>query len=622
MSMTMVNKRRLVCLLMAVAIIIGAFQVNAAKVNAAETGPGYATVYQGVDYSRVYDYYYYISNNADVKLQFGDNNAAVLWHFVNYGMREGRQAKATFDVRSYKNAYSDLRLAFGNDLRKYYEHYIRWGYKENRVTTGVKTVKDPITKLDGVDYSKVYDFHYYQKKNADIKKAFGDDDIATLKHFVKYGMKEGRKASPKFDLKIYKKNNQDLVEKLGNGKSSNEAYYLNYINEGYNLVRNAMILDDTFYVDDSSDIVFVGDSRTFGMFRACYGLGGSFLARGGARLDWLKEQLPKLYDLKGKNIFINMGVNDLYNAAEYTKFYNSLPNSFVKNNKIIFLTVGPVDEELAKKCHMTRLNKNIEKFNHKVKNEIRSDILYLDSYNYLKKYGFSTYDGLHYTDDTMKKLYNWAKYNASDLQRNSNENCERMLTTYNNVNYYLVYDYWYYMDHNPDLQAAFGDNEAAALEHFVKYGMKEGRQANQLFNAKIYRSNNSDLRTAYGDDLQKYYEHFMKWGFNEHRSYCGSYYVKNPATIWNGVDYSKVYDYNYYIKRYPDLREAYGNNDVAVLKHFVEYGMKEGRQAIASFNVKVYRKANKDLRAAYGNDFRKYYEHYIKWGYKEKRVTK
>ena len=605
---------------MAVMILVGALQGNAAVVNAAEVG--YATVYQGVDYSRVYDFYYYINHHPDVKKYYGSNDAGALRHFVTCGMKEGRQAKETFDVKSYKNAYSDLRLAYGNDLQKYYEHYIKWGYKENRIATGVKTVRDPITKLDGVDYSKVYDFKYYQKKYKDIKKAFGDDDVATLKHFVKYGMKEGRKASPMFDLKIYKKNNKDLVKKLGNGKSSNEAYYLNYINEGYNLVRNAIILEDTFYIDENSDYVFVGDSRTFGMFRACYGMGGSFLARGGARIDWLKEQLPKLYDLKGKYIFINMGVNDLYHASEYADFYNHMPEDFIKNNTVAILTVGPVDEELAKKCHMTRYNKDIEAFNHTVVNCTRSDVRYLNSYWYLRKYGFSTYDGLHYTDETMKKLYNWVKYyNTSELNKNGNENCERMLTTINNVNYYLVYDYWYYMDNNPDLQAAFGDNEVAALEHFVKYGMREGRQANQLFNPKIYRSNNSDLRAAYGDDLQKYYEHFMKWGFREHRGYCGNYYVKDPLTVWDGVDYSEVYDYNYYIMKYPDLREAFGNNHVAVLKHFVQYGMKEGRQAKETFNVKTYRKANKDLRKAYGTDFRKYYMHYIKWGYRENRVT-
>ena len=39
----------------------------------------------------VFDYNYYISNNGDIKAAFGDDDVAVLAHFVNYGMSEGRR---------------------------------------------------------------------------------------------------------------------------------------------------------------------------------------------------------------------------------------------------------------------------------------------------------------------------------------------------------------------------------------------------------------------------------------------------------------------------------------------------------------------------------------------------
>ena len=44
-----------------------------------------------VDYSAVFDYNYYITNNGDIKAAFGDDDVAVLAHFVNYGMSEGRR---------------------------------------------------------------------------------------------------------------------------------------------------------------------------------------------------------------------------------------------------------------------------------------------------------------------------------------------------------------------------------------------------------------------------------------------------------------------------------------------------------------------------------------------------
>ena len=50
--------------------------------------------------------------------------------------------------------------------------------------------------------------------------------------------------------------------------------------------------------------------------------------------------------------------------------------------------------------------------------------------------------------------------------------------------------------------------------------------------------------------------------------------------------------------------------------------MKEGRQAIDSFNVEVYKNNYADLRNAFGNDLPKYYEHWIKYGTKEGRKAK
>lgn len=80
------------------------------------------------DYSLVYDFNYYISHNPDVKNTFGFDDEAVLQHFVDCGMNEGRQGNKNFNVYSYKNLYPDLRQIFGNDIRSYYQHYIDCGH--------------------------------------------------------------------------------------------------------------------------------------------------------------------------------------------------------------------------------------------------------------------------------------------------------------------------------------------------------------------------------------------------------------------------------------------------------------------------------------------------------------
>ena len=87
-------------------------------------------VYGGVDYSLVFDPIYYSNKYADLKKAFGTNATKLLAHFVVYGIKEGRQAKSTFNVRVYKDSHADLQRAFGNDMKAYVQHYLTYGCKE------------------------------------------------------------------------------------------------------------------------------------------------------------------------------------------------------------------------------------------------------------------------------------------------------------------------------------------------------------------------------------------------------------------------------------------------------------------------------------------------------------
>ena len=181
------------------------------------------------DYSAIFNATYYANKYPDLKAAYGTDKVSLYRHFVNYGMKEGRQAIASFDVKSYKNRYQDLRVAYGNDYTKYYIHYVRYGKSEGRSGAYCAEVKNPVTKLNGVDYSAVYDFKTYQAKNADVKKAFGNDDVATLKHFIKYGMKERRDAKSDFNVYQYIVNYKDLRKAYGYDYA---AYYKHFIKYG------------------------------------------------------------------------------------------------------------------------------------------------------------------------------------------------------------------------------------------------------------------------------------------------------------------------------------------------------------------------------------------------------
>lgn len=94
-----------------------------------------STIYNGVDYSSVYNFNYYIAHNDEVKSMFENNPADALKYFVEYGMAAGQQASEEFNVYVYMNKYPDLRTEFNEDLKRYYIHYRDYGKAEGRTGT-------------------------------------------------------------------------------------------------------------------------------------------------------------------------------------------------------------------------------------------------------------------------------------------------------------------------------------------------------------------------------------------------------------------------------------------------------------------------------------------------------
>lgn len=93
------------------------------------------------------------------------------------------------------------------------------------------------------------------------------------------------------------------------------------------------------------------------------------------------------------------------------------------------------------------------------------------------------------------------------------------------------------------------------------------------------------------------------------------------STVYGGLDYSLVFDALYYSNRYKDLKAAYGDNATALFTHFLTHGMREGRQAIDTFNVQVYRARYADLQKTFGENLPLYYQHYVQLGKNENRIA-
>ena len=187
------------------------------------------TVYNGVDYARVYDYDYYTSR-VHPELS-GNSDQTVLKYFVKNGIPAGEQAIKSFSVKSYRNANRDLRGTYGMKYSKYISQYISSGYAQGRTTTGYDDkIKDPVTTYEGQSYSRVYDFEYYKSKYAYIRNRFALDDFGALEFFVRYGMKKRHQACKEFNVVWYYNSNANMRYMCG---LDWQRYYLYYQKKAY-----------------------------------------------------------------------------------------------------------------------------------------------------------------------------------------------------------------------------------------------------------------------------------------------------------------------------------------------------------------------------------------------------
>lgn len=76
---------------------------------------------------------------------------------------------------------------------------------------------------------------------------------------------------------------------------------------------------------------------------------------------------------------------------------------------------------------------------------------------------------------------------------------------------------------------------------------------------------------------------------------------------------SKFFSEEYYLKQYPDIKEA----NIDSFKHYMEFGWKEGRNPSKYFDTNFYLNQYKDVKDANINPLL----HYMKFGRKENRVT-
>ena len=99
----------------------------------------------------------------------------------------------------------------------------------------------------------VFDANYYVSKHADLAAAFGNNHSALYNHFLEFGSKEGRQASPLFHSEYYLNNNGDLKAAFGTNKVSAINHFAQYgCNEPNRKVAKTENLGDNFEANITS----------------------------------------------------------------------------------------------------------------------------------------------------------------------------------------------------------------------------------------------------------------------------------------------------------------------------------------------------------------------------------
>ena len=73
-----------------------------------------------------------------------------------------------------------------------------------------------------------------------------------------------------------------------------------------------------------------------------------------------------------------------------------------------------------------------------------------------------------------------------------------------------VYDYEYYISHEPTVRDLTGGDREKSLQFFFNYGMSIGHQGSEEFDPWKYRQEHPELAEKYGDDMRSYYYDYLQ----------------------------------------------------------------------------------------------------------------
>lgn len=138
--------------------------------------------------------------------------------------------------------------------------------------------------------------------------------------------------------------------------------------------------------------------------------------------------------------------------------------------------------------------------------------------------------------------------------------------------------------------------EASRATHILSFEETSLREFDPLY----YLARYPDLTAAFGTDKVAATRHYLTYGVHEGRS---------PSLFFDPVYYRDIH---------PDLRQ---HSQVQLLEHWYVYGVEEGRRGSPWFHIRYYTNAYPDLLRAFGNNYAAAFSHWKAYGHRERRQT-
>lgn len=177
----------------------------------------------------------------------------------------------------------------------------------------------------------------------------------------------------------------------------------------YSNIRTVAPYERALESSGQRKVLFVGDSQMLYMesYLKWYWGGNSrvsFICKSGGDYPYLvsiASQIKSSVD-RYTDVVFSFGVNDPDNVHLYASFYRNIVPALEKAGARVFiLNVGPLEHD------EWVTNEDIDHFNQILVSSL-SGLRIADLNSYLKNRGYKTVDGLHYDNDTSRKIYDFA----------------------------------------------------------------------------------------------------------------------------------------------------------------------------------------------------------------------